>query len=367
VSVLGVALLTLLPGAAIGAPRALAAPADFGNRHLVRHGFFSELAEAVDANGKVHLAAGNERDIWYATNRTGSWTSTKVFAHVDGPDGFFWGQPSIAVDGNNRVHIVATRFPHATGGEGIFYASDAGHAPGTFGNPTRIANSRYGEPQLQVYAGHLYLVAVRDWCCAGNGTVVLRTNKSGSWTTATVGVGQSPSFRMTSDGYARVVFERDGGAPGLYFGVAGTHKGNFTTAHIPGTNTYDGSALLALVNNQAQITWRHFTAVPGSWRFTYATNSGWHSFLTVPGSNANMTAATGATSTGFAHIALAGTNVTDHYRCGSEPPFSWCDESVAPNVHATAVALAGGPSFAIDIAWIQSGDIWYATQKFPGP
>ena len=54
---------------------------------------------------------------------------------------------------------------------------------------------------------------------------------------------------MTSDGYARVLYERGDTRPGLYFAVAGTHKGNFTTAHIPGTNTNDGGPLLALRNN----------------------------------------------------------------------------------------------------------------------
>jgi hypothetical protein len=364
---LGVVLLAVLPAAALAGPRDLATPSAFGNRQFVRAGFFSELAEAVDTNGKVHLAAGNDRDIWYITNRTGSWTSTKVFVHTAGPDGFLWGQPSIALDGTNHVHIAATRFPHGAGGEGIFYASDSGHAHGTFGTPTKIANATYGEPQLQVYSGDLYLVAVKNWCCVGDGTVVMRTNKSGSWTTATIGSGQSPSFRMTSDGYARVAYERDDTAPGLSFAVAGTHKDSFVTAHIPGTNTYDGSPLLALVNDQAQITWRHFPVVPGSWRFTYATHSGWHAFLTVPGSTANMAAAIATTTTGFAHIGLAGANVTDHYRCGSEAPLSWCNERVASNVHATAVASAGGPSHAVDIAWIQSGDIWFASDHFPGP
>jgi hypothetical protein len=220
---------------------------------------------------------------------------------------------------------------------------------------------------LQVFGGHLYLVAVKDWCCVGDGSVVMRTNKSGTWTTATIGPGQSPSFRMTSDGYARVAYERGDTAPGLYFAVAGSHKGSFVTAHIPGTNGFDGTPHLALVNDRAEVTWRHFPGGSGSWKFTYATANGWHSFLTVPGSTAQMDAAIGATASGFAHVALAGVNVTDHYRCGSEPPLTWCNENVASNAHATAVASAGGPQLAIDVAWIQSGDIWYATQHFPGP
>ena len=148
----------------------------------VKAGSFSELAVAVDTNGKVHIAAGDDRDVWYLTNRTGSWTASKIFVHTAGPNGFLWGQPTIALDDNNRVHIAATRFPYGEGGIGIFYATDAGHPRGTFGAPTRIASNAFGEPQLKVYRGHLFLVAVKDWCCVGDGTVVMRTNKGGSWT-----------------------------------------------------------------------------------------------------------------------------------------------------------------------------------------
>ncbi len=371
-SVLGVALLVVSPGGALATVVQPAGSAFF-HRQLVDAGSFSELAEAVDTNGKVHIAAGDGRDVWYLTNRTGSWTASRVFVHTASPNGVLWGQPTIALDDDNRVHIAATRFPSGEGGIGIFYATDVGHPRGTFGAPTRIASNAYGEPQLKAYNGHLFLVAVKDWCCVGDGIVTLRTNKGGSWTEAIVGSGQNPSFQMTSDGYARVLYQRGDTAAGLYYAVAGSHKGNFTTAHIPGTNSSDGGPLLALRNNQAQITWRHSNTGAGNWKFTYAASNGWHPFLTVPDSTANRQGAIGATATGFAHVTLAGGDplgdggVEDHYRCGSQAPLTWCNDYPASNVRATAVASASGPASSLDVVWIQDGDIWFAVGYFPGP
>ena len=92
--VLAAALLIVAPAGALAGPGAEPAGSAFFHRQLIKAGSFSELAEAVDRNGKVHIAAGNERDVWYLTNRTGSWTSTKAFVHRAGPDGFFWPMAS---------------------------------------------------------------------------------------------------------------------------------------------------------------------------------------------------------------------------------------------------------------------------------
>jgi len=229
-SLLGVALLMASPGGAVATPGRVTGPSAFGSHHLVKTGSFSELVEAVDSNGKIHIAAGDENDIWYLTNRTGSWTAKRVFVHTVGANGYLWGMPTIALDANDRVHIAAQRFPFGEGGIGVFYVTDVGHARGSFGTPARIASNSEGEPRLQVYNGHLYLVVVKNWCCVGDGSVMMRTNKTGRWTQAYIGAGQNPSFQMTSDGYARVVYERSDAGPGLYYAKAGTHKGSFTTS-----------------------------------------------------------------------------------------------------------------------------------------
>ena len=184
---LGVALLLVAPATTLAGPAPAAVPAGLPAPTLVKAGSFSELAEVVDSTGAIHIAAANDQDVWYLTDRTGSWTAKKVFAHTASPGGHLWGQPTIALDDQDRVHIAATRFPYGAGDIGIFYATDKGHPRGTFGTPTRIAADGNGEPQLKVYKGHLFLVDVRNWCCVGDGTVVRRTHWTGSWTTATIG------------------------------------------------------------------------------------------------------------------------------------------------------------------------------------
>jgi hypothetical protein len=364
---LGVALLLVAPATTLAGPAPGSVPAGIPAQTLVKAGSFSVLAEVVDSNGAIHLAASNDLDVWYLTNRTGSWTASKVFKHTASPSGHLWGQPTIALDEHNRVHIAATRFPYNEGDIGIFYATDKGHPRGTFGTPVRIAPDGNGEPQLKVYQGHLFLVDVKNWCCVGDGKVVMRTNWTGSWTSATIGRGQNPSFRMTTTGFARVVFERgDPPGVGLYFAVASSHKGNFgSAAKIAGTGPSDSNPILALRNNAAQIVWRHFNSGSGHWQLTYATPSGWHPFLNVPGSTADMAAAFDVTTDGFGHILLAGLDITDNYRCGT--PVTWCTETVASSVNATAVAARRGPGGAFDVAWIQTGDIWFAAESFTGP
>jgi hypothetical protein len=366
-SVLGVALLIGSATGALAAAGNAVSPADFATHHLVKAGSFTELAEAVDTNGKVHIAAGDENDVWYLTNAGGSWTAKKVFVHTAGASGYLWGMPSITLDSANNVHIAALKFPMGEGGLGIYYATNKGHTNGSFGVPVQIAGPRYGEPQLKVYNGKLYLVAVKDWCCVSDGTVVMRTNKTGPWTEATIGTGQYPSFQMTSDGYARVAYERGDTAPGLYYAASSSHKGNFTSKHIAGTNANDSSVLLALTLYASQIAWSHQDSGAGSWKFTYSTSSGWHSWYTVPSSTASQPGAIAALDTGYAHIALAGVDVTDHERCGSVAPGTWCNDTVASNVHAKAIASAAGPAHTINLVWIQQGDIWYSFDHFPGP
>jgi hypothetical protein len=352
----------------MAAPGNQASPSDFADHHLVKAGSFTEVAEAVDSNGRVHIAAGDENDIRYITNASGSWVTRKVFVHTEGINGYLWGQPTIALDPTNHVYIAATRFPYGEGGEGIFYATNKGHTNGAFNAPLRLLDAPYGEPQLKIYNGDIYLVAVKNWCCVGDGTVVLATNKGDRPMSAqTIGRGQYPSLQMTSDGYARVAYERGDTAPGLYYATAASHRGNFTTTHIPGTNANDTSALLAVTLYAAQIFWRHDNSGSGNWRFTYSQGGGWHSFYTVPHSTSNMDGAIAPLRTGYADLALTGVNVTAHERCGSEAPGTWCNDTVASNVHATAVAAAFGPSQTIYVVWVQNGDLWYSFQQFVSP
>lgn len=354
-SALTLILAAAIPTAAVGRPTGpvrTVAPAGFGVPVEASTRSFEEIAEVVDSTNHVHIAASTGLDVWYLTDRTGTWTSRKVFKHTST---VLWGQPTIAVDTQDRVHIASTRFPYGAGDIGIFYATDKGHTRGTFPPPTRIAPNGNGEPQLKVYGGHLFLVDVKGWCCVGDGTVQMRTNVTGSWTVATIGPGQDPSFRMTTNGYARVAYDRGDTAAGLYFGVATTHKGNFVKAKIPGTGANDGRPILALKSNNAQIVWTH-SGSPGSIKYTYAASGGWHAFLTVPGATSDDIAGFDVTTTGDPHVAIGSlSTITDAVYSGG----TWHSTSVASGTDATAIALRRGTGGTVAIAWTDyGGGLW---------
>lgn len=232
-----------------------------------------ELSAVVDSSGHLHIAVSGAGNVYYVTDRTGSWTHRLVMA---GTGSFTYGQPSIALDENNRVHIAATRFPNGEGDEGIWYSSDIGRTRGTFpSGPTRIAPTGNGEPVLKASNGHLWLVDVSGWCCVGDGTVQLRTNVSGSWTVSTIGRGQEPSFRLGTDHRAQVAYQRGDTALGIYYARAATTSGGFSTARIAGTNAHDNSPVLALsANNKPWVAWTHFKGSL-SVLVDHRTSSGW--------------------------------------------------------------------------------------------
>jgi len=221
-------------------------------------GDFDQLSAAVDSHGHVHIAVTGRGSLFYATDRTGTWTHRVVLAKGSRHS---YGQPSIALDENDRVHIAAVRFPSGEGDKGIWYVSDVGRPHGTFPQtPTKIAPTGNGEPVLKASGGHLFLVDVNGSCCVGDGTVQLRTNVSGSWTVSTVGQGQDPSFGMGRDGRAQVVFDRNDTQRGIYYGRATSSTGGFTTSRIPGTNGHDSLPLVAVDSvNRPWVAWRHFS------------------------------------------------------------------------------------------------------------
>src|SRR4051812_25832191 len=95
---LGAAMLLVASATTIAGTAHAPMPAGLVPPTLVKGGSFAELAEVVDSNGAIHIAAGNDLDVLYLTNRTGPWTAKKVFVHTASPGGHLWGQPTIAVD-----------------------------------------------------------------------------------------------------------------------------------------------------------------------------------------------------------------------------------------------------------------------------
>lgn len=255
-------------GGAVTSPQAWSAP------QRVVKGDFDQFSEVVDSHNHVHIAASGGGDLYYVTDRTGTWTHKLLLSHGSKSS---WGQPSIALDENDRVHIAVGRFPNGEGDKGIWYLSDVGRARGTFpSTATKIAPTGTGEGALKAAGGHLYLVDVSGWCCLGDGTVELRTNASGSWTVSTVGRGMDPSFGLGIDGRAQVVFDRVYAQRGIYYGRATTVTGGFVTSKIPATSAHDSLPLLAIDGvNRPFVAYRHFTSGGMSIVVRHNTSHGW--------------------------------------------------------------------------------------------
>jgi hypothetical protein len=355
----GVALLaTLVAGSASSlaysaakpnAP-ALATPHGFGSPQHVHSGNFDEVTSVVDSNGHVHIAASTLSEVWYFTNRTGGWTGTRAFGGT--PFGYSAG--SIALDSKNHVYIAAVRNAEK-GDSGIWLVSDKGRTRGTFpAQPTEIAPTGNGEPQLKVFDGKLYLVDVATWCCIGDGTVQMRTNVTGSWTVSTIGRGQYPSFRMTPSGFARVAYERGDIKQGIYYAAAATHTGNFARAKVAGTGAADSGALLALDGNLSQIVWMHGGS-PGSVRYAYQTAGGWHSAMNIPGTNVNNEYGFDVSTEGVPHVAVGDPGLTDHFR----PAGSWGYEIITNSGDLRAISVRRALGGSMDIVFLDAGgDIW---------
>jgi hypothetical protein len=239
-------------------------------------GNFDQFSEVVDSHNHVHIAATGGGDLYYATDRTGTWTHKLLLSHGTKST---WGQPSIALDENDRVHIALERFPNAAGDKGVWYLSDVGRARDSFpATATKIAPAGNGEPLLKASGGHLFLVVVNGWCCVGDGTVQLLTNASGSWTTTIVGPGQDPSFRLGTDGSMQVAFDRGNTQRGIYYGRAASATGTFSTARIPGTSSHDTFPALAIDSaNRPWIAWGHFANSSMSFVVAHRTGGTWTS------------------------------------------------------------------------------------------
>ena len=331
-------------------------PAAFGTPVRAIAGSFADVSEVVDSTNHVHVVASGRDGVWYATDRTDTWQRTRALTNSSS---FSYGQATIALDANDRVHIAATRFPNGAGDVGIWYVTDKGRARGTFpAAPTKIAPQGNGEPVLKVQGGHLYLVDVKNWCCVGDGTVQLRTNVTGTWTVATVGRGQNPSFRLGTDGRARVAFQRDDFGAGIFYAIASTPSGGFSHVKLPGTGNPDTNPVLALdASNRARIAWRHFGG--GStvdFLFASQSSGGWGAASTVvSGRPPEDTMGFDIDTQGRANVADGGASIHDLRLSGG----TWHSLPVvaSTNVFSLVVRRAFGGHVAI--AWADGGGgVW---------
>ena len=317
-------------------------------------GGFDAVSEVVDSTNHVHIAATGRGGVWYMTDRSGAWTRKKILANTGS---FSYVQPSIALDTNDRVFIAVLRVPNAEGDLGIWYVTDKGRTRGTFAtSPTRIAPAGNGMPSLKVSGGHLFLADVRGWCCVGDGQVQLRTNVTGHWTVATLGRGENPSLRIGSDGHPRVTFGRGDESMGIYYSVASSASGGFTTKKIPGTNASDVMPLLALdTSNRAHIAWAHQGSSSTAFRYIWQVASGWHAPLTAVGNRPYSDSMGFDLDTqGRPNVVVGGSSVHDEILMGG----SWHQSTVATSTDVGQIVVRRAFNGHTVIVWTDTGGVF---------
>jgi hypothetical protein len=294
---------------------------------------YSDIDMAIDKHGHIHIVAtgiaqtewrGDHGDVWYATNRSGSWVATKIFAHATG---LYWQFPSIALDEHDRIYVAADRVHCAfaeglcgrsTGHRGIWYLTDSGRTRGTFGSPLRLTPDQTGAGSLAVAQGHLYLAyeACSERSCYLDTTDIrFGTDAAGAWKTVVVSDrGKGPQLALAPDGTARIAYM----GPHWYMWLASSSEGTggLSTSRVPGSGYVEDIDTVSLPprlavasDGSAHLTWVKASDGEVVWGDLYYTReiaSGWASVQRVAQTRRVITDADIAVArNGVPHLALA--------------------------------------------------------------
>jgi hypothetical protein len=166
----------------------------------------SRPAIALDSSDKAYVAYAIAGDVWYTTNKTGTWSEpVKVTLRVDdnAPGA---SDPAIALDAAGHISLA---WNQTAGGAGTYYATNA---TGSWVR-TRLTRTYASEPPSMVLnaSGKVFVAVARAWWAANPG-VYLSTNRTGSWVTSEVlesfGATGTPIVVGPGD-LARIAYDND--------------------------------------------------------------------------------------------------------------------------------------------------------------
>ena len=107
--------------AAIVAAVVVAAPtaaAGWSPPVVVSDGNYSQSSMVVDPHGNAHIAARGDTGIWYLTDKSGSWTRTRLTTdHQQGGLPVSASRPAITIDRSNGKLVVAYALTIDHGGD----------------------------------------------------------------------------------------------------------------------------------------------------------------------------------------------------------------------------------------------------------
>ncbi|MFH0791036.1 MAG: choice-of-anchor U domain-containing protein [Candidatus Omnitrophota bacterium] len=218
---------------------------------------------AIDSSDKVHISYSDCSNGWgysnlkYTTNASGTWITTTVDSSGD-----TGGEPSIAIDSSNNVHISYLdrsnndELKYATNASGI-WATTTIDSSGDVGMDTSIATD----------SGNKAHISYSDW---GNEEIKYATNVSGSWITTTVDSAiQFTSIAIDSSNNLHISYRASGGSYGL-LKYATNASGSWVTTSVDSSCRDVGSPSIAIdSNNKVHISYCDW----GNYDLKYATNT----------------------------------------------------------------------------------------------
>jgi hypothetical protein len=371
---LGAIALTLmaLAGAAtsVGAanPGAVRVPANFSTPVQVVSGSFGVCTECptpggiamvVDSTHAVDIAATGNGGLWFISNRSGTWKHHLILAN---PTGRKWRDPSIAVDGKDRVYIAfgQTGLNHGLlWSFGTFMITDKGRTRGTFpAAPIKVRGPVTGDPSIQVFGKRIDIAFDRDCTCMeGEGPTAqyLRSSTDGgkTWTLAQITPeGYTPELRLNSQGLPLAAYWTPGHV-GYAIGAAPT--GSFSRSSLPNSSTFEQPQLAVGADDRAQIVYDH---VGGTLRYERQTAGGWSSPDTIAPARGSF--AFDLDSNGHPRVVQAAKNGIHEF---SLVGGNWVDTPIVAGVKdAVPVVVRGLQNGKIEVAYLRAGGGLWVTR-----
>jgi hypothetical protein len=238
-----------------------------------------EPSLAVDSSGYAHIAyqaqdsVDFDSDIYYATNAGGSFVNTLLTSSGTADE----SAPSVAVDGNQKVHIAYTT--DAGGDSEVVYHSNVGG----WGSTVVTNNSQDDYyPSIAVDVAGTVHIAYERWATVTS--QVYYANNDGGWSSELVPSGVThavhAAIAVDASGQPHIVFL---GQVALgYAGFYATKSGSSWAVSQPvsfdtgGDPTIDvdafGKAHIACVEISANAAVHHMTNFSGSWSDTTVTS-----------------------------------------------------------------------------------------------
>jgi hypothetical protein len=233
-----------------------------------------DVAVAIDASGRPHVAAECGGRIHYSVETAGSWSTTILPRPIDRVDRF----PAIAIDGTT-LYVVFDRAVDGVDGVDSVYYRTRTLPRGSWSTPKRLGRTGDVLQSFRVVHKTLHATVV-----SASGEAIYETNAGGTLKRYALPGALGPSsLRVGSDGHARIAYTTGKVVPGNEIPDYGpiryaTFTGSgFRWSTIPGTSGDDhGLALVLDARNRAYLVWEH---TPGFDELTpndgtmYATNA----------------------------------------------------------------------------------------------